>query len=146
MSSVPGVRVEDKGGVVAVHTRQAGSVDAVWARLRVLNVAADLFFTDELRILRGNHVLELMPNVPASRPRAITAIHRFIEQRQQKPVFIVYVGEDVPDDDTFEVFGRQGITIAVGCRAARARYHFKSTTDVRQLIERLATAKSPTVN
>jgi trehalose 6-phosphate phosphatase len=146
MSSVPGVRVEDKGAVVAVHTRQAGSVDAVWARLRVLNVAADLFFKDELRILRGNHVFELMPNAPASRPRAITAIHRLLEERQQRPVLTLYIGEDAPDDDAFEVVSQQGITIAVGCRTARAQYHFKSTTDVRQLIETLATARSPTVN
>lgn len=36
VSSVAGIRVEDKEAAIAVHTREAGPVDAVWARFHLL--------------------------------------------------------------------------------------------------------------
>jgi trehalose-phosphatase len=129
-----GIRVENKEAAVAVHTREAGPVDAVWARLHVLNAAADLVNADELRVYRGNHVFELVPNVRAPRARAINAVRRFLERREQKPVLTVYVAEDVRDDDAFGAIGGAAITAAVGDRAPRAQFHLTSTDDVRELL------------
>jgi trehalose-phosphatase len=112
----------------------------VWARLRALNLAADLISQRQLRVIRGNHVFELIPNVPAPRASAIRAVRRALEQRADKPVFVVYVNEDVSDDDTFDTLGREAITIAVGGRAPRAHYHLASPSDVVHLITRLAGA------
>jgi trehalose 6-phosphate phosphatase len=132
-----GIRVENKQAAVAVHTRQAGPVDAVWARLHVLNAAADLVNADELRVYRGNHVFELMPNVRAPRAAAIDAVRRFLERREGKPVLTVYVAEDVPDDDAFSGMQEPVVTAAVGGRAPQAQFHLGSTADVRDLLAEL---------
>jgi trehalose 6-phosphate phosphatase len=129
-----GIRVENKEAAVAVHTREAGPVEAVWARLHVLNAAADLLNADELRVYRGNHVFELVPNVRAPRARAINAVRRFLERRERKPVLTVYVAEDVRDDDAFGAIKGPAVTVAVGGRAPQAHFHLASTADVRELL------------
>jgi trehalose-phosphatase len=138
-SSTPhGIHVEDKESAIAVHTREAGPSDTVWARLRVLNAAADLVNTDALRVYRGNHVLELLPNVRAPRATAINEVRRFLERRDQVPVFTAYVAEDIRDDDAFGALDVPCATAAGGWRAPRADFHLDSTGDVRALLARLA--------
>jgi trehalose-phosphatase len=129
-----GIRVENKQAAVAVHTREAGPVDAVWARLHALNAAADLINSDELRVYRGNHVFELVPNVRAPRARAVNALRRCLERRERKPVVTVYVAEDVRDDDAFGGIREPAVTAAVGGRAPRAQFHLASPGDVRELL------------
>jgi trehalose-phosphatase len=135
MSSVEGVQIENKGAAIAVHTREAGSGDAVWARMHFLSVAAHVVWREELRVIRGNHVIELVPNVPHPRASAIAGVGRYLEQREGVPVFPVYIGEDVPDDDAFGAIERHGVTAAVGPRAAKAQFHLDSAADVWQLVE-----------
>jgi trehalose-phosphatase len=138
-SSVPpGIHVEDKGAAVAVHTRVAGPADTVWARLHVLNAAADLVNAEALRVYRGNHVLELLPNVRLPRTTAITAVQRYLERRDGTSVFTVYVAEDVRDDDAFGALAGPFASVAVGWRAPRAEFHLDSTRDVRTLLAALA--------
>jgi trehalose-phosphatase len=142
LSSVAGIRIEDKEAAIAVHTREAGPVDTVWARLHLLNAAADLVNRRELRVVRGNHVFELVPNVPDPKAHALAAIRHQLQQREQRRVFTVYVGEDVVDDDAFEAVDDQDVTAVVG-RRGQARYHLASTAAVWRLIETLAHAKNP---
>lgn len=137
-SVVRGVVVEDKEAAVAVHTRGAGSRDAVWARLHILSAAADLVNNDELRAYRGNHVFELVPNVRAPRATAINAVRRFLEHRQRQPVFTVYVAEDVRDDDAFEAIAEPAVSAGVGGRAPQAHFRLASPEDVRQMLAGLA--------
>jgi trehalose-phosphatase len=138
MSSVAGIRVEDKEAALAVHTREAGPVDTIWARLHLLNAAADLVNRHELRVVRGNHVFELVPNVRHPKARAITAIRHFLQEREERRVFIVYVGEDVVDDDAFAAVEDHEVAAVVGRRGRQARYHLTSTAVVWRLIESLA--------
>jgi trehalose-phosphatase len=142
LSSVAGIRVEDKEAAIAVHTREAGPVDTVWARLHLLNAAADLVNRREVRVVRGNHVLELVPNVGYPKAHTINAIRQLLEEREQRRVFTVYVGEDVVDDDAFEAVDEQDVTAVVGRRGQHARYHLSSTETVWRLIESVAGMKS----
>jgi trehalose-phosphatase len=144
VASVAGIRVEDKEAAIAVHTREAGSVDAVWARLHLLNAAADLVNRHEVRVVRGNHVFELLPNVRYSSADAITAIRQFLERREQRRVFTVYVGEDVLDDDAFQAIQEDEIRAVVGRRGRQARYHLPSTDVVSQLVRKIAHLKDAT--
>ena len=137
LSSVAGVRVEDKKAAIAVHTREAGPRDAVWARIRLLSTAANVAHHEELRTLRGNHVLELIPNVDRPRGTAIAGLRDHVETRVGRPVFTLYIGEDVPDDDAFDAIPGPGMSVAVGERASKARFHLASPADVWRLVERL---------
>jgi trehalose-phosphatase len=136
------VLVEDKEAAIAVHTREASSSDAVWARLHLLSAAAAVAGLHALRVIRGNHVIELLPNVPSPRATAIARIRNHVWERTARPVFTVYIGEDVPDDDAFEAVAGRGISAAVGGRARKARFHLGSTSDVWRLIERLAARRT----
>jgi trehalose-phosphatase len=138
MSSVAGVQIENKDAAIAVHTREAGPGDAVWARMHFLNVAVSVIRPQELQLIRGNHVIELVPNVPHPRASAIAGICRHLEKREGVQIFPVYVGEDVADDDAFGAIEGHGVTAAVGSRAPKAQFHLDSPGDVWQLVERLA--------
>ena len=142
LSSTAGVLVENKEAAIAVHTRDADDDDAVWARIHLLSAAAELVRRDELRVVRGNHVMELLPNVAAPRARAIRWIRQHLQQRVTQPVFTVYIGEDVPDDDAVEAVTEDGISAVVGRRRRGALYHLRSPADVWQFID-LVTAARP---
>ena len=133
-----GVLFEDKGAALAVHTRAAGPVDAVWARLHVLSASADLVTQRHLRVVRGNHVFELVPNVSEPRASAIRAVREVVEQQTGRKVLTVYISEDAADDDAFKALHHEGITVAVGGRAPRAHSHLRSQPEVAPLITRLA--------
>jgi trehalose 6-phosphate phosphatase len=141
LSSRGGVRVEDKQVAVAVHTRGARSDDAAWARGRVLRAATDVVNRKQLRVIHGNDVVELVPNIPNSRATAVIRIRQYLQQRERKPVFTLYVGEDVPDDDALRAIEGQGISVAVGSVARHAQYHLRSPEEVWSLIERITLAR-----
>jgi trehalose-phosphatase len=142
MSPLPGVRLEDNEAAIAVHTREASSSDAVWARFRLLSTAAAVAGHNALRAVRGNHVIELLPNVPSPRGAAIGRIRKYLWEQTARPVFTLYIGEDVPDDDAFDAVAGRGISAAVGGRARKARFHLASTSDVWRLIERLVACRT----
>jgi trehalose 6-phosphate phosphatase len=94
-----GVRVEDKGATLALHTRQAArddaraAADAFRAGVAALSVSYLLGF----HLLAGKEVLEL-------RPRFVdkgTAVRRL--QRDAGCESLLYVGDDATDEDAFAV-------------------------------------------
>jgi trehalose-phosphatase len=145
VGSVAGVRVEHKGPAIAVHTRRAGSGDAVWARLRLLNAAFDLVNDEVFRVVRGNEVLEIVPNVGRSAKlkfcatdgARLQACAVSLERRHGRGVFTVYVGDDVVDDDAFDAIQDGAIGAVVGKRPSKARYRLEGPQTVVRLIEML---------
>lgn len=134
ISRIDGARLEDKDAAIALHTRRAGPVDTVWARLHMLNQAADLVNTQALRPFRGNHVLELLPNVGFARADAIAIVQSYLERRSGRQVFTVYVGEDATDDDGCRAVAERGVAVVVGQRGGPADYRLPSTQAVEALI------------
>jgi trehalose 6-phosphate phosphatase len=135
VSTLGRVRVEDKGPVLALHTRGADPDDATRARVQLLSAVARTAHREDVRVIRGNHVLELMPDVPSPRAAAINTIRRRVRHTTRRPVFSLYIGEDVADDDVFAATEGVGISAAVGSRARRAQYHLEGLAEVRRLIE-----------
>ena len=142
ISGVTGVRLEHKGPIVALHTREASPEDVVWSRFQLLSAAADLVNADVVRGLRGNDVLELVPNVGCTRADAVRTVTRCVEERHHRSVFTVYIAEDVPDDDALNANGEDGVAAVVG-RRRDASYHFDSPDEVDSLIQELITARVP---
>lgn len=142
VSRVPGVRIECKGAVIALHTRAAGSRDAIWSRFQLLAAAGHLVNAGSARIIRGHHVLELIADVGHPKADAITAIQQTIQRRYQQRVYTVYVGEDVADDDAFQAVRRRGVGIVVGRRQMHADHHLRTWADVEQLLDEVARART----
>jgi trehalose-phosphatase len=142
ISQIGGAHLEDKEAVLALHTREANSSDAVWARLYLLSRVSEIAGPLSFRVLRGSHVLELLPNIGATKAAAITSIRDFLEQRDGRRVFTVYVGEDLADDDAHEAVASNGIAAVVGRRATRVDHHLESTEMIDQLLVRLSATDS----
>jgi trehalose 6-phosphate phosphatase len=89
-----GVRVEDKGPIMALHWRGAPDEDAAHERLREVAEAAD---SDGLATHWGRKVLEVRPPVPISKGRAVEEITRRSEVRTA-----LFGGDDTTDLDAFD--------------------------------------------
>jgi trehalose-phosphatase len=119
---LPGVIIEDKTLSVALHTRGASKADQLHATTR-FNALAEPFLSDgTLRLQRGDHLLELLPNIDWAKGDAVRAIIRHVETLTKEPVWPVYIGDDATDEDAFEEVGSAGLTIAVTKRAAGASF------------------------
>jgi trehalose 6-phosphate phosphatase len=96
---VPGAWIEDKGGSIAVHYRQAPDTDTARAALMV---ALQPVATESgLEVIEGKMVIEL---VPRGRPMKGGALERIVGEHELQAV--LYAGDDHADLDAFEALDR----------------------------------------
>ena len=88
-----GVRMEDKGPIVALHWRGAPDEEAAHERLRTVASAAE---DDGLATHWGRKVLEIRPPLPISKARAVDVIVARPEVRAA-----LFGGDDATDLDAF---------------------------------------------
>lgn len=134
LEAVRGVTLEFKDAAIALHTREAGSEDAIWCRFQLLNSVAPLLGSGVLRVIRGHDVLEVLPNAGASRAAAIEAIRRRLQRDYAAEVFTLYLGPDTTDDDAFQAINGRSIGIVVGSRRPEEAVHLRPD-DVDPLLE-----------
>jgi trehalose 6-phosphate phosphatase len=112
----PGVVFEDKGASVALHYRLApGLREAAHARA----LAAAALLPGEVEVQPGKMVWEVKP-VGAHKGMAVEEFMRELPFRDRLPV---YLGDDLTDEDGFQVVNRiGGHSVKVGPGATAARY------------------------
>jgi alpha,alpha-trehalase len=120
--SLPGVFIEDKTLSVALHTRAASKADRLHATTRFRALAEPFLDDGTVRLQRGDHVLELLPNIDWAKGDAVRAIIRHVESQTKEPVWPVYIGDDSTDEDAFDEIGSNGLTIAVSKHPAGASF------------------------
>lgn len=116
VQSEPGLLLEDKGATLALHYRNAPSLeDECRRRIAVALRTAG----EEFHIQQGKMVLELKPS-GHDKGTAVQALMAEAPFRGRQPVFI---GDDVTDEDGFRaVNALGGISIRVGaCTGSAAR-------------------------
>jgi trehalose 6-phosphate phosphatase len=138
LAAVPGVRIEPKGPVVAVHVRGVDAAGRAHAR-RVVTQARPTGW----QVLEGRRVLELRPRRLPNKADAVRwiAAHR-------PGAAVLYVGDDATDEDAFAALGRGDFAVRVESRRARAergaafrthaRWRVAGHAGVARLIERLS--------
>ena len=119
---LPGVLVEDKTYSIVLHVRGASKADRLHAITRFTALSEPLLSEGTVRLQRGDHVLELLPNVDWTKGDAVRVIIRHVEADTKDTVWPVYIGDDETDEDAFEEIGTNGLTIAVGKRTAGAAF------------------------
>jgi trehalose 6-phosphate phosphatase len=120
-----GLRLEDKGGTVALHYR---AVPQREAEIRALAEALQREAASVLRLIAGKMVVEFQPR-SSNKGLAIAAFLTEAPFTGCRPIF---VGDDTTDEDGFvEIRRRDGIGIRVGppCPTA-AGYRLPSVTAV----------------
>jgi len=128
----PGSFIEEKEFSLVWHYRKAdpemGAMNVRQLKDDLLYVAASL----NLGVLEGNKVIEIK-NAGIDKGLATS---RWLSKRNWD--FIIAIGDDLTDEDTFAALPEHAYTIKVGLGPSRAKYNLKSVSDVRSLLKELA--------
>ncbi|WP_067903218.1 trehalose-phosphatase [Nocardia vaccinii] len=135
LRDVPGVVVDDKRFAVAVHHRMVAEQQVA----DVIAVVHNIGHEEGLRAAAGRKVTELRPPVRWDKGRAVD----WILEHLAAPAIPIYVGDDLTDEDAFDVVGAGGITVCVrnteaGDRRTAAQFGVECPARVRDLLARLA--------
>lgn len=132
-----GLVLEDKHASVAVHVRAVAPDQRAAALARADRCAEQWLAAGKLRRLTGNLVVEYLPNIAAHKGDATRWIIEDVQERCSRPVWTVFVGDDVTDEDAFRVI-KAGVGVLVGSRETAATEQIASTREVEALLEWLA--------
>jgi len=128
LASVPGAQVEGKRFAVAAHYRRVAQTDVGRVRRAVEAIATR---HPELMMTGGKKVLELRPNVPWDKGKAVQWIYGALGLERTNAIPI-YIGDDETDYDAFEALKDSGICILVAEKPPQtaAHYYLRDVQDV----------------
>jgi trehalose 6-phosphate synthase/phosphatase len=136
----PGALIEEKHHSLVWHYRK---VDKGLGNLRMRELLSHLKYMargHNLQVLEGNMVLEIkMPDI--NKGRAALNL-----MKTQEHDFVMAIGDDWTDEDTFKALPKEAFTIRVGYSYTHADYNIKSHRQVRSLLARLVNSLPVTKN
>lgn len=127
----PGAFIEEKSYSLAWHYRK---VETGLGSLRAHELMSDLkqLIADRgLQMLQGDKVIEIK-NIAVNKGKAA---RRWLEKDNYD--FIMAIGDDHTDEDTFKAMPDDAITIKVGTNISAATYFLNSFVDVRALLQEM---------
>jgi trehalose 6-phosphate synthase/phosphatase len=128
-----GAWIERKPAGLALHTRRlssaAGTALQHAARERVEREIKDI------TVRSGKSVLEFAVRA-SDKGESLTRLRQHVAATA-----VIYVGDDVTDEDAFAALDAEDISVKVGQGKSIATYRVRSTEDVGELLERLADAR-----
>ena len=142
-SKIKGVLIEDKGLTISVHYRLVDGKD-IQEFLSIFNEITDPYIVrDKIKVTEGKKVLEIKPPVKWTKGNVVLW---FLVRQQfaagENKVLPVYIGDDVTDEDAFNVLKRKGLTIFVGeSRSSNADYYLKNIEEVTELLRLISEIK-----
>lgn len=127
----PGAFIEEKHHSLVWHYRK---VESGLGDLRMRELFSHLKYMargHNLQVLEGNMVLEIKrPDI--NKGRAATAL-----MKGHKYDFVLAIGDDWTDEDTFKAMPKNAYSIRVGYAYTQANYNIKSFRQVRNLLAKL---------
>lgn len=125
----PGSRIEEKDFSVVWHYRRAEQrlaiIRASELKERLRNITTPL----DLNILEGSKIIEVK-NIGINKGIAAAKCMRKTDRD-----FILAIGDDWTDEDTFSALPQWAYTIKVGIAVTKARYTTHSPNDIRRLLK-----------
>ncbi len=128
----PAIRLEHKPVGVAVHLRQTDDADAAAV---IREVAAEIAADPGIRTMFGKKVVELSV-MAVDKGAALQAL-----SAQTGTTDVVYVGDDVTDENAFTGLGPHDLGVKVGPGDTAARLRVESPTAVADLLGVLLSAR-----
>lgn len=135
----PGSFIEDKEFSLVWHYRKA---DTEFGELRARELLSNvnyLIANLDLQTMEGNKVIEI-------KHRGVNkgrAAKKWLSKAPKD--FIMALGDDVTDEDTFAAMPEEAYTIKVGLTASRARLNIKSGEDVRRMLQQFVAVEATDV-
>lgn len=136
----PGSFIEEKKYSLAWHYRR---VEAGLGELRSREIISHLRYITEdlgLQVLDGNNVIEIKD----AEVHKGMAAKKLLED--YKPDFILAIGDDQTDEDTFLSLPDSAYTFKVGAYQTAARYYLQDAEEARQLLHDLITIREKQEN
>ena len=136
LAAVSGIRVERKRFAIAVHYREVSSEDDV---VRV-EQAVDTVRTEHpaLRKRDGKKIFELQPDVTWDKGHAVIWLAKSLGL-DPDGAFLIYVGDDVTDEDAFEALRTReraiGVHVAPSDSETKATHYLRDCDEVQQFLE-----------
>ncbi|UCH06951.1 MAG: trehalose-phosphatase [Deltaproteobacteria bacterium] len=132
----PGSFIEEKEFSLVWHYRITDSELGTMRVLELIDELSNLTANLNLQILEGIKVVEVK-NSAINKGRAAS---RLIEQRQHD--FILAIGDDRTDEDTFNVLPEYAYSFKVGLSSSLARFNLESQEDVLLLLKKLVSPRA----
>ncbi|MFO8034543.1 MAG: trehalose-phosphatase, partial [Candidatus Bipolaricaulota bacterium] len=138
LAPIDGAQVERKKYSIAVHYRNVQGED-LQAVAQIVEQAVDRY--DGLRKASGKKVYELRPKIEWDKGTALLWLLQTLGLKRPD-VVPLYLGDDLTDEDAFQVLVHRGIGIVVGegTRHTEAQYKLASTDEVRVFLRDLTTS------
>ena len=128
---LPGSRVEEKEFSVVWHYRKAESEFASLRVAELFDSLSKLTANADVQVYKGNKIIE----VKNSGVNKGTAASFFIGK--ENPDFILALGDDYTDEDTFRLLPKEAYSIRVGITQSYARFNLHSTKEVLSLLGKI---------
>lgn len=134
VGSLEGCEVEDKGLTLTVHYRRSPPDVVDEVREGVQSVVPE--DDPDLRVSDGKEILEVRPSIQWDKGSAMLYVTEHLGQDRR----LVYLGDDVTDEDVFEILEEGDVGVHVGQAESLADYRLDSQADVAPFLEWLADA------
>ncbi len=141
MLGIPGAWVEDKGFTCSVHYRKCRPHDVLRALLVCDDITGSWPFKGLIRVIKGKKVYELCPAIKWDKGKAIEWLLRAFRRTTRKGS-VIYLGDDVTDEDAFRVvkrLGGWGIRVGSPVKNTEASYVVSGIREVRSCLAHLLT-------
>ncbi|MCY4389774.1 MAG: trehalose-phosphatase [Desulfurellaceae bacterium] len=140
LGTIQGALVERKKFTIAVHFRNVASEQVGYIESLV---DAELKKHPQLRKGLGKKVFELQPRLDWHKGKAVLWLLDTLALHTPD-VVLIYIGDDITDEDAFHTLAGYGLTIVVADtpRRTAARYALQNPAQVQTLLQRLAASLS----
>jgi len=134
--AINGLMIERKAFSTAIHYRNTPAEEVPKVEVLVNELEAD---HPNLRVLRGKKVCEFQPRIDWNKGRAVALLAARLEVPLER---VLYIGDDVTDEDAFRMIAGKGIGILVSetGHETAADYRLNDPDEVRTFLDRLAEA------
>jgi trehalose 6-phosphate synthase/phosphatase len=127
----PGSFIEDKSYSLVWHYRKVEEGLGDLRAQEIINHLKVIVASKGLQLMPGNKVLEFK-NIEVNKGKAaLNWLH------EEKPDFILALGDDHTDEDIFKALPPEAFTIKIGGNISAAQFYLRNPTEVRSLLKRL---------
>jgi len=124
LKGIEGVIIENKGLTASVHYRMAPPTRIHEVKSIARTAFRPYIESGDIRITHGKMVLEIRPNIPWDKGKAVLWVLSAIEKEAPQKHATIYIGDDRTDEDAFKALKGTGITVLVSSKTKNTDAEF----------------------
>jgi len=136
LSSFPQAILEQKHLSLSLHYRLVKKRRVPQLKGIFLQIIKPYLAAQKIRVTHGKKVWEVRPPIEWDKGKALLWL---VQRLKHRKIFVIYVGDDLTDEDAFRSANKiGGVSILVGRRRnSRARYYLRSAKDTQKFLEEI---------